>query len=403
MPNRAPARRITAAARGVLVLAALAALAAPAAPSAGQGTADSITLAGTVVRQTRAGGAPVARTQVVLHRVNAADAGPVDSMRTDARGAYTFRVRPDSSSLYLVSAQHGGIAYFSPPAGRDDSPAPAEISVFDTTSRDIPLRVMGRHLIVSAPDANGVRGVVDVAELQNDDILTRVAGVEGRPTFSTLLPDGATNARVPQGDVSSGGVTIREGRADVYAAFSPGIRQLVLAYDLPASAFPLALPIDRPTGLLEVLLEETDGRATWNGVKAEGVVEVDGRRFARFTGQDVVANAVLSIVVAGGSGMEGVAGALPPWVIPALLSLFTLGALWAFARRRAPAAAAGIPAAAPGSAPSAEALARAAAAVDALLASAEQLPEGARAALADYRASLKAQLVARLAARTPGR
>lgn len=410
-------------AAALVVLVATAVVRAP----AQEAPPPPLSLTGAVVRQTLDGGRPLAREFVVLHRVNAASAGPVDSMRTDGRGRYAFRVQPESAAFYLVSAHHGGIAYFSPPAGAGDAPPPAEIAVFDTTSADVPLRLQGRHLVVSAPTAGGVRSIIDVFEIQNDTLLTRVAGDANRPTFSALLPDGAVNARVAQGDVSEAGVTIREGRADMYAALSPGIRQLVLTYELPVAAFPLTIPVERATGVLEVLLEETGGRAEGSGVRDRGVVEVDGRRFQRFLGQDVPAHGVLAISLPRSTAP---AGALPNWVPPVLLSLFTLGALYLFSRRGASSNAAGrgaLPGGAgtgsalvgspgatrasrPGVAahpvasapPRAQVLAEAAAAIDVMLEEGTMRDEATRGALGAYRHSLARELTSILAPTPPG-
>ncbi|MEO6444932.1 MAG: hypothetical protein ABIZ91_16920, partial [Gemmatimonadaceae bacterium] len=115
-------------------------------PPVGQAQDGSLSLSGRVVRLTIDGERAVAGERVVLHRVSAREAGPVDSVLTDARGHYAFRVAtPDTLAMFLASARYAGIAYFAPPAqAGQDAPPPGEIVVFDTTSRDVPLRVQGR-------------------------------------------------------------------------------------------------------------------------------------------------------------------------------------------------------------------------------------------------------------------
>jgi hypothetical protein len=81
--------------------------------------------------------APVANQWVILHRVGHDRAGPLDSVRTTAAGAFSFqyRVTGDSDAVYFVSTSYGGVAYYTPPLRgpvvRGDD---AALVVFDTTS-----------------------------------------------------------------------------------------------------------------------------------------------------------------------------------------------------------------------------------------------------------------------------
>src|SRR2546430_13126075 len=68
---------------------------------------------------------------------------PIDSTRTDARGAYALTIRrPDSATIYVVSTWYAGIAYFSEPItpGRSSSSL-RPLSVYDTSSTGPPVRV----------------------------------------------------------------------------------------------------------------------------------------------------------------------------------------------------------------------------------------------------------------------
>lgn len=290
-------------------------------------------LSGRVIRQTLEGERVVARNYAVLHRVSPTKAGPVDSMLTDDRGRFSFRFVPDSGALYLVSSQFGGIAYFSPPAGRDQPAATSDIIVYDTTSREVPLRLQGRHLVVSAPNTKGVRTLIDVLEIENDTILTRVAGANESPTFSVRLPDQANNARASQGDGSEAPLTMKDGRAELFNALSPGLRQIVITYELAASAFPVSLPLERSIGLFEALLEDTTATAAAPKVVSKGVVAVDGRSFARFLGQDVPPNAVVRITVPSAP----IAARLPKWLLPLVLGVSAMLAAILLLRRPSPA------------------------------------------------------------------
>ena len=138
-----------------------------------QGTERSVD--GRVVRPSGASTVGVAQEWVVLHRVGTDQAGPIDSMRTRGDGGYRFRYRAtgDTAAVYFVSTSRGGVAYFTPllrePALRG---GPADILVYDTTSAPIPIKVLGRHLIVTAADTSkeraGKRTIVEVYELRTD-------------------------------------------------------------------------------------------------------------------------------------------------------------------------------------------------------------------------------------------
>ena len=283
----------------------------------------------------KAGSPPIAvpGQWIVLHRVGSDRAAPMDSVRSGSDGRFRFRYRPfgATDALYFVSATYGGIAYFSPPlrsanvTGED-----ADIIVYETTPDTAKLRVQGRHFVLSAP-RDTRRDVVEVFELENEGTRTIIARDSTTPVWSITLPGDAERVAVGQGDISSGAVTIRRGRADVFAPISPGVRQLVLTYQLPLDAFPLSQPVGRPTTVLEVLLEEP--RASVEGAQLSEVspASIEDRMFRRFLAQEVPSNAVLRVVAPAPVARN--ASAMK--VLAVVMALAMLGAvgLW-FARRR---------------------------------------------------------------------
>jgi hypothetical protein len=244
---------------------------------------------------------PVSGQWVVLPRLGSDRAGPVDSTRTDARGAYEFRYRPfgDEQALYFAAALHGGVAYFTPPlmdhVVRGET---AEIVVYDTTTRDIPITVRGRHLVVSAADADEMRTVLEVYELSNDTTLTRVSPArDSPPTWTARLPAAARSPRVNDGDIPADAVLFEGGEVRVIAPLPPGVKQLAYAYSLPASLFPLSVPLTTAADILEVLVEDPGGTATGARLTESDRVVVDGRRFRRFIAQEVPAGQVVTVEV----------------------------------------------------------------------------------------------------------
>lgn len=300
------ARRLLRAALVGTIGTFITALLAPAQHAAAQetsATSPSIShVAGRVVRPGGDSVVGVPGTWVTIHRVAPDSAGPVDSMRTSATGAYAFTYRrwgsPDA--IYFASSSRGGVAYFSAPfrAGTDTGDD-AEITVFDTTSRALPIVVSGRHLVVERPGQDGARIVTEVYEISNDTSVTRVAGPDDSSdaTWSARLPAGATAPAVSQGDIPPQAVRFADGRLMLFAPLQPGMRQLAFHYALAPGDFPLKIPLERPTQVLEVLVEERDARVQGARLHEVAPVAVSGRTLRRFQARDVPADAVITVQV----------------------------------------------------------------------------------------------------------
>lgn len=253
-------------------------------------------VAGQVVKPGTSSMLPVPNVWVTLHRVGSDRSAPLDSMRADSRGRYRFAFTRtgDRRAIYFVSASYGGVAYFTPPLAHSTvSGEEAEIAVFDTTSAMVPISVRGHHVIVSAVDANGQRNVTEVFELANDSSVTRVvsSGADGA-TWSAVLPSQASGFQVSQGDVPAAAVKFKGGRARVMAPIAPGLRQLAFSYSIPASAFPLRIPVTRETQIFEVLVEEEKGTVSGAKLRERAPVALEQRSFRRFLADDVPANSV---------------------------------------------------------------------------------------------------------------
>jgi len=243
---------------------------------------------------------PVNDTWVVLHRVGPDSSGPVDSVRSDSRGRYSFKYLRTGSqdAIYFVAASYAGIAYFTPPlpegrvSGED-----GEIAVFDTTSGPIPTSLRGHHVVVSAVDENARRSVMEVYDLSNDTSVTRVASGDSpeNATWRAHLTPGASDFRVSQGDISAAAVTFVNGTVNVFAPIAPGIKQLSFSYSLPARAFPLKLPLEKATGVYEIMIEEQAGSVTGPHLKEVDPVTVEQRNFRRFLASDMPENSVAVI------------------------------------------------------------------------------------------------------------
>jgi hypothetical protein len=252
---------------------------------------------------------PTVGTWVTLHRVGKDTAAPIDSMRTDARGAYRFRWTPfgATDAVYFASTTWGGIAYFTPPLRNTDARGDdAEITVFDTTSVRFQLTVKGRHLIVGKADTTDFRTVIEVFELSNDSLRTLVATdtTSPMPTWSVSVPASALDVRANEGEISPDAFVAGPGRVSVYAPIAPGIKQVAFSYKVPNSSFPLSMRAEGGAVVFEVLLEEPQGFVTGKGFANVDPVTLEGRNFRRFLSQDLPPNAeiIIELPSSGASG-----------------------------------------------------------------------------------------------------
>ena len=358
-------------------------------------------VSGRIVRPDADGVHPVGGVRVLIHRVGSDTAAPLDSMRTRRDGSFTFHYRPfgDPNAIYFVSASYGGIAYFSEPLRSprvtgDD----AEITVFDTTSAPVPLHVRGRHLIIASPEADGSREMMEVYELSNDTTVTRVSPDDAHPTWTALLPPGAIGFSVGQSDISPRAVRDAGGRVEVVAPIAPGLKQLSFSYRVPAKDFPLSIPMTKPVSVLEVLTEDPRATVSAPNLKAEAAVAIEGRKFARYVGQNEPADAVLRV----DSPTSGAPSHQQRYlaILAIALGVAMLGALtFVFARRRAPRIAiVGHPAETPADG-DAERLAREIASLDAQFEQQAEPSSDARAEYEQRRDALKRSLARALDAR----
>jgi hypothetical protein len=335
---------------------------------------------------------------VVLHRVSTERSGPLDSARTARDGGFVIRYTPSGSdnAIYFVSATHDGIAYFSPPLDTARAVDGAELAVFDTTSAPVPIHVRGRHVVVAASEDDGTREIVEVYELANDSSLTRVAA-GNVPVWSAVLPDGASDIRIGQSDLSDDAVRTDSGRVRVYAPLAPGIKQLSYAYRVHARTFPLSLPVEAQGGVLEVLLEEPNASASAPGLERVDPVTVESRTFNRFLAQEVAQGGVLRIDVPRAAFV-----ARRAWVVAMIASIAAAMMLVllraARAAQRAPAKRANGISIRPKTPPErpVQRLAREIAALDARVENAPHLSDDDRAAYARRRAVLKSELASAL-------
>ena len=354
-----------------------------------------LTLAGRVLRVRGADTVPLPGIRVVAHRVGADRQGPLDSLRSDARGRFAFRVaHPDTAAMYVVSTMYAGIGYFSAPFAQGSRAGADSIvlAVFDTSSAGAPLDVAVRHLVVSAPDrADGSRDVLDIVQVANPGTTTLVAR-DSAPTWHMQLPRGIESFRVGEGDVPSEAVRRAGDSILVRAPFPPGIKQVVGIYVVPQGMRTLRVPIDQPTARLEVLVEDSLASASGAALAAANPLQLEGRTFRHFSSTRVVRGETAEIAFGAPGGGRHLA-----WIAIVLSAVLLAAGGYLAVRGRGARAAAG--AASPGEADP-DALVRQIVALDERYAARQaETPPEEWSAYQAKRASLKAQVAGRLARR----
>jgi hypothetical protein len=274
----------------------------------------------------------ISGVRVVLHRVGQLAQGPVDSTVSGPDGRFRFRFRADTAAIYLLSARHRGIEYFSTPVHTNPARPDTAIAlvVYDTSSR-APVTLSARHLVVARPGEGGDRDVLDLLVLSNAGRLARVAPDSLGASWVGPLPAGSEGLDVGEGDVSPDAVRRRHDSLVVSAPIAPGEKQLAVQYRLPAGLRDLVLPLGDSGTRVNLLLEEGGARVSGPLTLADSQ-QIQGRSFHRWTG---VAGAGATIRVA----LPGPPGTPTSWLV-ALVVLLGAGlaaATWAVARRPRPA------------------------------------------------------------------
>ena len=371
---------------------------APAPSQAAPVASGPSTVAGRVVRPGTEAFEPVSGTWVTLHRVGRDRAGPLDSVRTDVDGSYRFSYERTGASdaIYFVSASFAGIAYFSSGLSTSSvSGQDAEIQVFETTTQGINLTVRGRHIILSAATSGTRRAIIEVFEITNDSSRTLIGATDRDPTFRVRIPRDAQDFKVTQGDVPADAVTNSEGEVLVQMPFAPGLKRLSFSYSVDADAFPLKVPVQFATGVLEVLAEDPQATVTAPKLAETAPASIDGRNFRRFLGNDVPASGVLEMDLPGSGQSQKTRIVFSLVAAIGLAMLVSLAR--AFGRRTVPRTSSALSAAAADR--EAERLARQIADLDAKFERAREPDDAARLAYQGERTRLKDALTSSLISR----
>lgn len=281
---------------------------------------------------------PLPGAWVVLHKVTREGGGPLDSVRTDTRGRYRMALRnPDTTGIYVVSASYDSLAYFSLPLNVAGRPAVhvEDIVTFKTSVNGPPIRLARRLVTAAAAGEAGTREILEILELENTGLTTRITRDTMGPTWAGRVPERAGQFRGGQGDVSPEAMVFRNDSVIVMGAIPPGpVKQLSYGYSLPAGTRALVIPIDQPTVELNLLVEDTAAAVTAPKLESLGVQEIERRRFATYRAGPLVPGDRVEIQL---PASPFHAQALLPYVIAVLAAGMVLALVWALRKRPSPA------------------------------------------------------------------
>lgn len=242
---------------------------------------------------------PLPSVRVVLHRVSAGNAGPVDSLRSGADGRFRFGLPsvPDASTfadVWFFSVDHEGVEYFGTPIhGAAQLDSLHVLQVYDTTvapAAGALLRLSARYTMLEGEPEGWY--VTDMMQLVNDGGRTLVAGTGGA-TWVYPLPAGAVDLEIGGEQMAPNAARIVEGALRVTSAIPPGQREVLVRYRLPDPFVTLRYP--GVTSEVGLLVREPAPRLAVEGLVSEQPVEMAmGVRYQRYTGAQLV-DAVVSV------------------------------------------------------------------------------------------------------------
>lgn len=261
----------------------------------------------------------------------------MDSVSADRNGAFELRV-PEASAeggeVYFASVRWDGVLYFGDPITSVTDPDTLYVvqayPAAGSSGGSAPLPLQVRNLFLESAESGAGWRVTDFYQLRNASSATHVSSESG-PTWSYPLPPGAVEFAVGQSDLDPRAATLSSGRVHVSAAFPPGERVYVLHYRVPSDR--LSVPMEGPTGSMELLIREPAGEVSVLGLAAADPVDFDGTTYRRFAGREL---APATVVVQRGDAVPFISR-LPFLAAVLAMALALAGAVLAVRAPSAPA------------------------------------------------------------------
>jgi len=318
---------------GVFGVPLAAAQGTPAVPSSSMSTAARVEVSGRVLHaDTRR---PVSGVSVLALQMRSGGSPAEASARTGPDGRFRFRLDPQGNPPTIFQAIYREVAYTSGPHRFGDRRAFATDIVVHETTADSRGVFIGDRAILVEQNVPGVIEVREVVALGNAStrtyVGTQAAPGGARTTFRLPLPNGAAQVDIRQGLAPSGQGA--DGAVLDTIPVTPGIRQVVLTYRLPAtsSEIDVRLTTGWPTLALHVFAA-LPLRVTSEHLPTREERLVDGRAVQRLSGRHLSAASIVIVRLSGVAVRSMPNAAIP--AIAMMIAAVVLAAAWPWVRRR---------------------------------------------------------------------
>jgi len=216
--------------------------------------------------------------------------------QTDANGKFSFsNLNSDPATKYLVTAQYGGIDYFSEALAFDGikTTLPATMTVYETTTDLSVLKVTQTHLILDIRQS--AFNIVQIVIVQNTGDRTLVQ-TANNATLALPVLHGAQNIQFDQQDADQ--TTLRGDGVMTYTLpFFPGSDQIVYSYALPFTppTYQLNLKMPYDSAIVRLLVADVGETISAAQFPSQSPFQAqNGQKFILNLAQNVKAGTVLN-------------------------------------------------------------------------------------------------------------
>ncbi len=218
-------------------------------------------------------------------------------------GSYVFENVPMlPGRVFLTTVEFDGSTYGSDIATAEAGTSSLDlpIIVYETTTDTASLSVDRLHLFFEFVDASTMR-VIELYIISNTSDKTVIAPVQGDPTITFKLPEGATNLEFQDGQLGGRYVQTDSGFGDTVAIRpGSGSYQVLFAFEMPYNKkLELAQPVDLPTNAVVILVPAGSVNVKGDNLQDGGVRPVQGVDYQTYNGSALNAGDILRLTVTG--------------------------------------------------------------------------------------------------------
>ncbi|GCE04280.1 carboxypeptidase-like regulatory domain-containing protein [Dictyobacter aurantiacus] len=234
--------------------------------------------------------APVGGQDVTLQLAQGSNSRDAGTVKTDARGRFTFsKLATDQTITYVVYTRYQGAQYVSNAVTLNQKAAQtANVQVYEaTTSTDNVAVVRSTVLMRQDDPAKGVINVSQAFSFQNLNKKTYVGSLnasKGKPNALLFsLPAGVRNITLGSGFSGYQVIQVNQGFA-TDAALLPGTNEFSYSYEVPYTGSTYTFPYETqyPTVSLSVLVDPAL-HASSKDLTSSGIVNADNRAYHAFS------------------------------------------------------------------------------------------------------------------------